>query len=352
MSEIAQPLLDWWDRHGRKDLPWQQSPTAYRVWVSEIMLQQTQVAAVERYYDRFMGSFPTVADLAAADEDTVLHHWSGLGYYSRARNLHKAAGQVMEMHDGEVPQRLDDLIALPGIGRSTAGAILALSAEQRHPILDGNAKRVLARYYAVAGWSGASANLKQLWLHAEDNTPVERVANYTQAIMDLGATLCKRSKPACDRCPLQTGCRARAEGLTGEIPAPKPKKARPRRTAVLLLARHDGAVLLEKRPSNGIWGGLWSFPEFESDVLATAWVEQKLGAQAPGQQEWQPVEHAFSHFDFVMTPLEVTLTKPPSKVADDDRWRWVDPQAPDDLGLAAPIARLLADLALADRTTD
>jgi len=345
VSDIAQPLLNWWDQHGRKDLPWQQDTTPYRVWVSEIMLQQTQVATVERYYDRFMQSFPNVSDLAAADEDNVLHHWSGLGYYSRARNLHKAARQIVESHSGELPRELDDLVALPGIGRSTAGAVLALSDGQRHPILDGNAKRVLARYYAVAGWAGASKNLRQLWEYADDNTPHQRVANYTQAIMDLGATVCKRSRPACDDCPLQAGCRAYADDLTGAIPAPKPKKERPRRSAVLLLARHNGAVLLEKRPSTGIWGGLWSFPEFESDVQATEWIERRLGVIPVRQQAWPPVEHAFSHFDFVMQPLEIALEQPPTMVAEDERWRWVNPQQPDNLGLAAPVAKLLAQLA-------
>ncbi len=344
--DLAPRLLAWWDEHGRKDLPWQQGVTLYRVWVSEIMLQQTQVATVERYFGRFMTSFPEVASLAAAAQDEVLHHWSGLGYYSRARNLHKAAQTIIAEHDGELPADLDALMALPGIGRSTAGAILSLAAGQRHPILDGNAKRVLARYFAVEGWSGSTANLKQLWGHAEACTPHSRVANYTQAIMDLGATLCKRGQPDCGRCPLAPDCRALAADKVREIPAPKPRKPRPRKAAVLLMARNGPAVLLEKRPPTGIWGGLWSFPEFADRGAAEAWCSAELGAAHRIVGEWPIVEHAFSHFDFAMQPLEVEVDSGAvTAVADGERWRWHDTQAPGQVGLAAPVSKLLQRLA-------
>jgi len=336
-------LLAWWDVHGRHDLPWQMNPTSYRVWVSEIMLQQTQVATVEGYYDRFMKRFPSVVDLAAADEDDVLHCWSGLGYYSRARNLHKAASVVVDEHGGDLPRQFDDLLALPGIGRSTAGAILALSAGQRQAILDGNAKRVLARYFAVEGWSGATANLKKLWALAEQCTPNQRVANYTQAIMDLGAKVCRRSRPPCDVCPLAEGCQARAMGRVAEIPASKPKKPRPRRSAVLLMARHAEFVLLEKRPPQGIWGGLWSFPEFNDRATAEDWCELHLGAGLSAGLEWPQVAHSFSHFDFDMRPLEVTVPAP-ATVMEGDRWLWYNTRSPQAAGLAAPVSRLLAEI--------
>ena len=341
---VAERLLAWWDEHGRRDLPWQQNPTPYRVWVSEIMLQQTQVATVERYYERFMQSFPDVSALAAAAQDDVLHHWSGLGYYSRARNLYKAAQVVVEEHDSQVPEDFDSLVALPGIGRSTAGAILALSREQRHPILDGNAKRVLARYFAVEGWSGSTANLKSLWRLADECTPRDRVANYTQAIMDLGATLCKRATPACECCPLQDGCEALAKGRVSEIPAPKPKKARPQRSAFVLMVRHRDAILLQKRPPSGIWGGLWSFPEFDSRDSALAWCRQQLDDDAELLREWPAVNHAFSHLDFAMQPLEVEVQSPAAGVMEGEGLLWYNSRSPGGVGLAAPVSRLLEAL--------
>ena len=340
---IAAPLLGWWDVHGRKDLPWQKSPNAYRIWVSEIMLQQTQVATVERYFDRFLAAFPDVSALAAAEQDAVLHLWSGLGYYSRARNLHKAARRVVEEFGGELPQTPAGLEALPGIGRSTAGAILALSTGQRHAILDGNAKRVLARYFAVEGWSGSSANLKQLWELAGQCTPHERVANYTQAIMDLGASLCRRGRPDCSACPLQQGCKALAQDLVTEIPGPRPKqKNRPQRSAILLMVRQGDRVLLEKRPSKGIWGGLWSFPEFTDAAEAESWCATRLGFLPDTRREWPVVDHSFSHFDFAMRPLEVNVGQTHGEVMEGEQWLWYNTRSPQQAGLAAPVARLLA----------
>ena len=357
-AQFAQQLLGWWDEHGRRDLPWQQNPSAYRVWVSEIMLQQTQVSTAERYYDRFISSFPDIAALAAASQDSVLHHWSGLGYYSRARNLHKAAQQIVELHAGIMPSTLDELIALPGIGRSTAGAILSLSLGQRQPILDGNAKRVLARVFQVEGWSGSTANLKKLWEFAEICTPHDRVANYTQAIMDLGATLCTRAKPGCAICPLQTQCAAYAAGLVSAIPAPKPKKVRPVRAAVLVMAiSRSGEILLEKRPPSGIWGGLWSFPEVDSIDVVDDWCINQLGTMPASKRAWPDVSHSFSHFEFAMTPVEITLESkdasagsnsrsPTGAIMEADRWLWYNTRSPAGIGLAAPVTRLLQQLDL------
>jgi A/G-specific adenine glycosylase len=345
-QQIAARLLNWWDEHGRHDLSWQQDPTPYRVWVSEIMLQQTQVATVARYYSRFLASFPNVTALAVASQDDVLHHWTGLGYYSRARNLHKAAQLVVTGHGGELPADIDQLIALPGIGRSTAGAILALAHDERHPILDGNAKRVLARVFAVAGWTGSTANLKILWQLAEQTTPAERVANYTQAIMDLGATVCRRSRPACPDCPLQNNCAALAGDLVSTIPAPKPKKDRPRRSAVLIMACNEaGEILLEKRPASGIWGGLWSFPELASAEQLDDWCVSRLGNLPASKTEWPGVSHSFSHFDFDMRPVELRLPARPAAVMEGDRWLWYNTRSPAGIGLAAPVVKLLQRLA-------
>ncbi|MAF82878.1 MAG: A/G-specific adenine glycosylase [Chromatiales bacterium] len=335
-------LLRWWDEHGRRDLPWQNSPTPYRVWVSEIMLQQTQVATAEPYFNRFMQSFPDVMTLAAASEDDVLHHWSGLGYYSRARNLYKAAQTIAGEHAGNFPDELDELIALPGIGRSTAGAILSLACGQRQPVLDGNAKRVLARVFAVEGWPGSTANLKQLWELAEQCTPKRRVDNYTQAIMDLGATLCKRSRPLCSQCPLASYCDAFKQNRVAEIPAPKPRKTRPRRVTTLVMAVNAaGELLLEKRPPSGIWGGLWSFPELESSDVIADWCTQIFGAPPAEQRTWPEVSHSFSHFDLDMTPVEVEVASPPGRVMEADGWLWYNTRSPASVGLAAPVAKML-----------
>ncbi|MFQ5636259.1 MAG: A/G-specific adenine glycosylase, partial [Gammaproteobacteria bacterium] len=321
---IAPPLLAWWDLAGRKDLPWQREPTPYRVWVSEIMLQQTQVATVERYYDRFLDAFPDVVALADAEPDRVLHLWSGLGYYARARNLHRAARVVRDECGGELPCEFEELTALPGIGRSTAGAILALAHDRRYPILDGNARRVLARVFGVEGWTGSTANLKRLWQLADECTPDERAAHYTQAIMDLGATVCSRAaRPACGTCPLTSACRACAAGRTGRIPGPRPKRARRQRTVVVvMLIRGDGAVLLERRPDAGVWGGLWCFPEAGHLDGVADWCRSRFGV-SPGRIEVRPVvSHSFTHFDLDMTPVEAHVAGAPMRLMDGDHWLW------------------------------
>ncbi|MGY8869166.1 MAG: A/G-specific adenine glycosylase, partial [Pseudomonadales bacterium] len=255
-------VLDWFDQHGRHNLPWQQDKTAYFTWISEIMLQQTQVTTVIPYFERFIERFPDVQTLANAEQDEVLHLWTGLGYYARARNLHKTAQIVATDYYGEFPQTVEALEQLPGIGRSTAGAVLSISTGKRAAILDGNVKRVLARFYALEGWTGSTANQKTLWEYAERNTPQKRVGEYTQAMMDLGATLCTRSKPSCPSCPLQNHCTALKLGRSSEFPHPKPKKKIPvKQTIMLLLQDEQQQTLLQQRPPTGLWGGLWSLPE-------------------------------------------------------------------------------------------
>lgn len=343
-NDFAARLLKWFDEHGRRDLPWQQDTSPYRVWVSEIMLQQTQVRTVIPYYERFMASFPTVTGLADAPLDAVLRHWSGLGYYARARNLHKTATIVRDDFDGEFPTDIDRMMALPGIGRSTAGAILAIAGNQRHPILDGNVKRVLARYHAIDGWPGRTETHKQLWAAADDATPDARVADYTQAIMDLGATLCTRSKPACPLCPFETDCIAHARGNETAWPGKKPRKAKPLRATVMLLLHAGGELYLERRPSAGIWGGLWSLPEIDHPDGLDDWLCRRLSTSARSVAAWQPLRHGFSHYDLDIQPLEVRLPRASRTVADSNNERWYPLEAASGVGLAAPVRSLIEQL--------
>jgi A/G-specific adenine glycosylase len=344
-DRISPAVLAWYERHGRKDLPWQRDPDPYRVWVSEIMLQQTQVAVVVPYFERFMTRFPTVTDLAKADQDEVLHLWSGLGYYARARNLHKAARVIATEHRGRFPTDIGQVQSLPGIGRSTAGAILSLALGQRHPILDGNVKRVLARGFAVPGWPGRSAVLKRLWELAESCTPTERVGAYNQAMMDLGATLCTRTRPACGRCPLAQGCRALALGEPTAFPQPRPKKTLPiRESRVLVVQNPAGEILLERRPPAGIWGGLWGLPECDSGQNAEDWCRERLGVR-PRRVEMLPDRrHTFSHFHLDIRPMHIELQSDSGTVADDERAAWWNPRKPKAVGLAAPTARILREI--------
>ncbi len=346
MSEgFATAVLVWFDQAGRKDLPWQQYPTPYRVWVSEIMLQQTQVATVIPYYQRFMDSFPDVLALADVPLDAVLEHWSGLGYYARARNLHKAAIAIRDEHGGVFPQTLQQVQALPGIGRSTAGAILSLSLGQSLPILDGNVKRVLARCYRIDGWPGKTAVLKHLWALAEQHTPQDRTAHYNQAMMDLGATVCTRSRPDCDACPLNTRCEARISGDQQRYPGKKPKRKQPvRNTHLLMLHRADGALLLQQRPPSGIWGGLWSFPECESAEEIAAHCRRRLGQKAL-ELEFQPCRrHTFSHFHLDYTPVRILVEPNPSGVAEAAPGHWLIPGQALPGGLPAPVSALIDEL--------
>ena len=340
---IAPQLLAWWDKHGRKHLPWQQDRTPYRIWVSEILLQQTRVETVVPYFERFLASFPDVQALAAAHDDDVLSIWAGLGYYTRAHYLLKAARTVITQHGGEVPSDFDSLMALPGIGRSTAGAILALAHGQRMAILDGNARRVLARVHAVEGWPGKALVNKTLWKLAATNTPYERVRDYTQAIMDLGATVCLRRSPCCDACPLADSCQARKQGLTTEIPASKPKANRPlKRRYMLVIQRPDEAVLMLRRPPTGIWAGLWSLPTLDDGESPRDWCRRVIGCSPQNHAELSPIRHGFSHFELEIRPIHLLLSTPSSGIRESDQWRWHD--GAQNLGMPAPIRRLVESL--------
>jgi len=340
-------VLDWFDHHGRKTLPWQQTRNSYRVWVSEIMLQQTQVATVIPYYHQFMARFPDIRTLAEASLDEVLHHWSGLGYYARARNLHKAARLIQEHHQGQFPQAFDAVVALPGIGRSTAGAILALSTEQCHPILDGNVKRVLARFGAIEGWPSQSQTSKRLWALAEYYTPAQRVADYTQAMMDLGALVCVRKRPKCPLCPLQDDCLARKQNQQHAYPAPKPRRELPSKSVYMLLIHTPvGEVLLEKRPPTGVWGGLWGLPECAMETDIPTYCEQRFGIAITNYTVWPNLRHGFSHFQLDIKPVLINTSKPFQKfIMEAERYVWYKMHQPDPRGLAAPVQRLLSLLA-------
>ena len=340
VSGFSERVLSWFAANGRKDLPWQHDPTPYRVWVSEIMLQQTQVTTVIPYYERFMQSFPDAGALARADIDDVLHHWSGLGYYARARNLHKTAVILRDEYDGNFPDRIDDVIALPGIGRSTAGAILSLSRGERHPILDGNVKRVLARCFAIEGWPGRSAVAAELWALSERHTPDDRCAEFNQAMMDLGATLCTRSSPGCDSCPLAGDCLAHAAGAETAYPGKKPKKAKPRKSTRMILARRGKTVFLQKRPPAGIWGGLWSLPELAPGEDISDWCDSRLGAEPVAVEEWDVLQHSFTHFDLDIHPVAMIVDNPDGTVSEPGGI-WYDLTEPPAIGLAAPVRGLL-----------
>jgi A/G-specific adenine glycosylase len=342
---FSRQLLRWFERHGRKDLPWQREPTPYRVWVSEIMLQQTRVSTVIPYFQRFMSRFPYLAGLAAAPEDEVLHHWSGLGYYARARNLHRAAKQVRDKHGGRFPEDFDAVQALPGIGRSTAGAVLSLALGQSHPILDGNVKRVLARCFAVEGWPGQVGVLKHLWRLAEELLPDQRVAEYNQALMDLGAGICTRRNPDCENCPFAGICLALQQGTPERYPAPKPKKSLPVKSVQMLMLRNgSGGLLLEKRPPQGVWGGLWSLPECPREGDPISWCVERLGKRGRHLESWPIRRHTFTHFHLDITPVEIALEGADLSVMDGDRVVWYNLDDPDPLGLAAPVKRLIGEL--------
>jgi A/G-specific adenine glycosylase len=339
-ASFAEQLLTWFDQHGRYHLPWQKNRTGYRVWVSEIMLQQTQVVTVIPYFERFMERFPKVEDLARADIDEVLSLWTGLGYYSRARNLHASATAIVEQHQGSLPNDVAALIELKGIGRSTAGAIISQAYNEPGIILDGNVKRLLTRLHAIEGWPGQSQIDKQLWQIATQLTPSQRNADYTQAIMDIGATICKPKQPLCVACPMQARCQALAQDKVALIPTPKPKKILPHKTiSVLLLKNQFGQTLLEQRPSKGIWGGLWSLPEF-SDLEALQ-TQLALDGLPINTSPITPIKHVFSHYKLTIEPHLLVLSAAPQKVSENNQSRWYDSQQLLTIGLATPIKKLL-----------
>lgn len=340
-TDFQRAILRWFDQHGRTNLPWQQNISPYRVWVSEIMLQQTQVTTVIPYFERFMDSFPTVQTLAAAPLDEVLHHWTGLGYYARARNMHRAAQIVCEQYKGNFPSTIEKLCDLPGIGRSTAGAISAIAFKIPATILDGNVKRVLARFSAIAGWPGKADVVQQLWLVAENFTPQERIADYTQAMMDLGATICTRASPSCHQCPLTDSCIAYAQGNQRAYPGKKPKKKLPVRSRYFLLIRNkQGEILLQQNPPAGLWGGLWVLPQIESqaDVSNTC---ASLGLAVIDQQVKSVQRHTFSHFHLDYQPIVIDVEDCAKTVSACDNQVWYNPQKPLSLGMPAPVLALL-----------
>jgi A/G-specific adenine glycosylase len=335
---FARVLLDWFDLHGRHDLPWQHPRTAYQVWVSEIMLQQTQVQTVIPYFQRFMKAFPTIETLAQAEQTDVLAHWAGLGYYARGRNLHRAAQQIQQQYQGCFPTNYQDIIDLPGIGRSTAGAILAQAFEQPYAILDGNVKRVLTRFYGIEGWPGDKRIENQLWQKAEALLPSQRLADYTQALMDFGATLCKRSQPVCEACPLREQCQAIKTQSVKLLPTPKPKKTLPIKECwVLILQDELGRIAVERRPQQGIWGGLYSLPEF-SDINQL----MLAGVKPDSLLEWQMLRHSFSHYHLHIHPIQAQKALVVGEVC--DRHIWLSPQQALSKGLPAPIKKIITQM--------
>ncbi|MGX2974982.1 A/G-specific adenine glycosylase [Ursidibacter arcticus] len=353
-DDFAQAVLTWFEQYGRKHLPWQQQKTLYGVWLSEVMLQQTQVATVIPYFERFMVRFPTVQALADASIDEVLHLWTGLGYYARARNLHKAAQTIRDQYQGEFPTDFENVFALSGVGRSTAGAILSSVLDAPHPILDGNVKRVLSRYFAVEGWAGEKIVENQLWQLSASVTPNKRVADFNQAMMDLGAMICVRSKPKCTLCPLQKNCETDRLQAWTNFPAKKPKKALPERTSYFLVLKKGSKVLLEKRESKGIWGGLFAFPQFDSLT------ELKQSVSAKNLQISQHLiafRHTFSHFYLDIYPILVDIEQ---SVLQEDQGNyypsvssnkecWYDLQQPSEIGLATPVKRILDELSITNK---
>lgn len=338
-------VLEWFDRAGRKHLPWQQDINPYRVWISEIMLQQTQVSTVIPYFSAFMQQFPDVQTLAAAHLDDVLARWTGLGYYSRARNLHRTATIICSEHAGIFPGNVEALTALPGIGRSTAAAIASIAYGKQAAILDGNVKRVLARFHAVPGWPGDGAVARILWQHAEQHTPANRNADYTQAMMDLGATLCTRSKPRCGSCPLQKHCAARQQGSIALYPGKKAGKTMPVRAVQMLMIRNPaGELLLQQRPASGLWGGLWCLPEIPVDTDVQLHCQQLCGQLPACTEAWPGWRHSFSHYHLDITPVLLQLAGTPSQQVAESGSRWELPSGCQSLGMPAPLVRLLAEL--------
>lgn len=339
MSAFANKLIAWQKQYGRHDLPWQQTRDPYAIWVSEIMLQQTQVSAVIGYYSRFMARFPTVQALAQASLDEVLQSWSGLGYYSRARNLHHAANTIMETFHGDFPSDVTTLQTLKGIGRSTAAAIAVFAFNHRETILDGNVKRVLARLYGIHGWPGTPEIEKQLWALAESLLPTQALPSYVQGLMDFGATLCTRSRPACADCPMQSECRAWQTQQVTQLPTPKPRKALPEKSVMLLLLMYGHEILLEKRPNQGIWGGLWSFPEAPVTAIASEFAQSVLALSTEPQETWPVLWHTFTHFKLAITPQPLTLVaKPPTLPP---QYQWIAIADASEAAIPTPIRTLL-----------
>ena len=346
-NDFSTRLIAWQKVHGRHDLPWQNTRDPYAIWVSEIMLQQTQVSAVIGYYQRFMQCFPSIKSLASASQDEVLQHWSGLGYYSRARNLHNAAQTIVDDYQGIFPQNFEQIQQLSGIGRSTAAAIVSFAfdhaSNQNQTILDGNVKRVLARHFLIEGWTGTPKIEKQLWMLAESLLPEQEMVAYTQGLMDLGATICTRSKPKCGECPLLKSCKAYAQNLVAKLPTPKPKKAIPQKQTTMLLIRHGNEVLLEKRPSSGIWGGLWSLPEISQQEIASRIALTRFGLNTEAEEPLQTIQHVFTHFKLEITPQPLHVINKPMQ-ANMPNTIWLPIEDAIGAALPTPVRNILLNL--------
>jgi len=342
MPGLAAKLIAWQRRHGRHDLPWQGTRDPYRIWLSEIMLQQTQVATVVPYYQRFLHRFPDIAALAAAPLEEVLRLWAGLGYYSRARNLHGAAQIVMRRHAGRFPRGFDEVAALPGVGRSTAGAILVFATGARHAILDGNVKRVLARLFGIAGYPGDKRVADRLWKRATGLLPRRNVSAYSQGLMDLGAGVCTRTRPRCDACPWAGVCVARRRGLTAKLPGPKPRKALPQRSTTMLALTRAGEILLEKRPPAGLWGGMWSLPEAARGTDIAEYCLQRYGMRVTGVQALPRIAHGFTHFKLDIHPMRVTVAL--DHRAGEPGMVWLPLEEAREAAIPAPVKRILLQL--------
>lgn len=343
MSGFAARLIAWQRRHGRHELPWQRTRDPYAIWISEIMLQQTQVATVIPYYRRFIARFPDIAALAAAPLDDVLRQWSGLGYYSRARNLHRAAELIVRDHQGRFPRDFDAVLALPGVGPSTAAAICAFAFGMRRAILDGNVKRVLARYFGIRGYPGDARVESALWRKAESLLPQRAIGAYTQALMDLGAGVCTRTRPRCAACPLMDACVARKRGLTERLPARRPAKRLPHRNTIMLVLQHAGEVLLERRPAAGVWGGLWCFPEAAPGESVGRLCRRRFGAAVQETQALPRVEHGFTHFRLTIEPRRLLVSRLLDHAAGPGHV-WLPIDEAKAAAVPAPVKRILAGL--------
>ena len=343
MKSFSASVIEWQRTSGRHDLPWQRTRDPYRIWLSEIMLQQTQVSAVVPYYARFLARFPDLASLAAAPEDDVLALWSGLGYYARARNLHSAARAIAERHAGIFPDAFDAIVALPGVGRSTAGAIAVFAFGARQPILDGNVKRVFARAFGIAGFPGEKKIETAMWAQAEAQLPLSEVEAYTQGLMDLGAGICTRSRPRCELCPLHHDCVARRENRIAMLPAPRPKKPLPEKSTVMLILQRDREVLLEKRPAPGIWGGLWSFPEIADLDGAARVLRMRFGAEVAAEGMLPDVRHGFTHYALTISPALLRVTRLERR-AHSPGHVWLTPADAIDAAVPAPVREILRRL--------
>lgn len=341
LFSFSEEVLKWYDIYGRKTLPWQKEKSAYHVWLSEIMLQQTQVATVIPYFNRFIECFPTIDSLASASLDSVLHLWTGLGYYARARNLHKTAVFISTYYQNTFPDTFDEIVKLPGIGRSTAGAILSFAFKKSYPILDGNVKRVLTRFFALSGWPGKKEVENRLWQLTELVTPKQKTEFFNQAMMDIGATICTRTKPKCTLCPVQSHCQAYQHSNWQDYPGKKPPKTLPERKAVFLLIEQKQKIWLQLRPTSGIWGGLYCFPQFENELQALNWLKQYYPHYTK-LEKLITFRHTFSHYHLDVHPIHVIVTS--QSCFEENNGIWYNVKEPASVGLAAPVKKLLQEL--------